>query len=95
MSEVRGWLSSRRPSPPPELSEALNVDAEEGALHVRLSRAAVARLEQARANPGRDRASAFPLLAADALLTYACEAALERPDADEALLSLLDLGAAP
>lgn len=47
---------------------------------------AVGALGSARARPGRIRESAFDLLAADALLTYACEAALESADAEASLL---------
>jgi hypothetical protein len=35
------------------------------------------------------RQSAFDLLAADAVLSYACEAALEAADPNEALLTLV------
>ncbi|MDF2697623.1 MAG: hypothetical protein K0S65_6006, partial [Labilithrix sp.] len=38
---------------------------------------------------GRVRDSAFRLLEADALLTYACEAALERDDPETALQRIL------
>jgi hypothetical protein len=40
----------------------------------------VERLTMALSRPGRQRASAFRLLEADALFTYACEAALESED---------------
>lgn len=53
-------------------------------------------LDRARTHPGRVRQSAFDLLAADALLSWACEAALEQPDPGAALDALLrrtvDLG---
>ncbi len=47
-------------------------------------------LTAARERPGRVRDSAFELLAADALLTYACEAALECEDVEGTLLRVLD-----
>jgi len=47
------------------------------ALAFRLVAVGRERLEQALARPGRVRESAFRLLEADALLTYACEAVLE------------------
>jgi hypothetical protein len=47
------------------------------------------RLEAALARPGRVRESAFRLLEADALLTYACEAALEAEDPAGALRRIL------
>lgn len=51
-----------------------------------------ARLDRARARPGRVRESAFELLVADALITYACEAALESEDPTTALGSLFEIG---
>ncbi|MGD8730192.1 MAG: hypothetical protein PVF90_10835, partial [Gemmatimonadota bacterium] len=54
-----------------------------------LTHAALARLDEARARPGRVRESAFRLLEADALLTYACEASLETRDPAGALRSIL------
>jgi hypothetical protein len=38
------------------------------------------------------RESAYELLAADALITYACEAALDTDDADASLVRLLAVG---
>jgi hypothetical protein len=57
--------------------------------HVALAREARVRLDLARAHPGRVRESAFRLLEADALLTYACEAALEAEDPEAALRRVL------
>jgi hypothetical protein len=54
----------------------------------------LAELGRARAEPGRVRRSAFHLLAADALVTYACEAALEHADPEEALRRVLERVAA-
>jgi hypothetical protein len=59
-----------------------------------LLRPALRALERARLNPGRVRRSAFDLLGADALLTYACEAALESPDPALAFDELLSETAA-
>jgi hypothetical protein len=47
-------------------------------------------LDAALSLPGHQREGAFHLLAADALFTYACEAALEAEDAEGALRSILD-----
>jgi hypothetical protein len=55
-----------------------------------LTALAMSALESALERPGRVRDSAFQLLAADALLTYACEAALECEDAEGTLLRVLD-----
>ena len=53
------------------------------------------RLASARSRPGRVRETAFELLLADALLTYACEAALEEERPEEALRTILAEVAAP
>ena len=55
----------------------------------RLTARGRSRLDEARAEPGRVRESAFRLLEADALLTYACEAALESDDPATALRRIL------
>lgn len=54
--------------------------------------AASERLDAALARPERLRDSAFDLLAADALLTYACEGALESQEPMAALERLLAVG---
>ena len=58
-----------------------------------LLEAGASSLVRARSRPGRVRETAFELLVADALLTYACEAALESESPDEALASILAAGA--
>ena len=55
-----------------------------------LVRSGMASLDRARAAPGRVRESAYHLLRADALLTYACEAAVEGPDPEQALARILE-----
>jgi hypothetical protein len=52
-------------------------------------------LRRARMRPGRVRESAFALLTADALLTHACEGALELSGREVALLRLVSKVAAP
>lgn len=71
------WLDARTPPPPPELRARL-ADALRPAetLPGALADGALACLEAALARGG-DRAAALDLLAADALLTYALEAAAE------------------
>lgn len=89
MSELGAWLAGRKPEPPRDLGRALAGDGMVGpATHV-LSEAGLKRLNQARARPGRVRESAFRLLEADALLTYACEAALESDDPEAELRRIL------
>jgi hypothetical protein len=46
-------------------------------------------LARALSHPGRDRSAAFELLAADALLTYACEEAAREEDVEGALAAIL------
>jgi len=78
------WLERREPRAPEPLfarmAEALSQRAEAD-VPAALAGAAFACLRAA-VEGGRDRAAAWDLLAADALLTYACEAAAEAgPDA--------------
>jgi hypothetical protein len=83
------WLRSRLPEPPVRLLQAAIQAVEatpEAPLPARLARAAVDRLAAA-LRLGDDRAAAFELLLADALLTWSCEAAAE---AGEAALADLD-----
>ena len=81
MTDLAAWISRRRPRPPEPLRRWLEQAGPTGASPCRtLLGAALASLERALLNPGRIRSSAFDLLGADALLTYACEAALESRD---------------
>ncbi|MGD2122323.1 MAG: hypothetical protein PVJ76_11295, partial [Gemmatimonadota bacterium] len=47
-------------------------------------------LQRTLAQPGRNRPAAFHLLAADAFLTYACEAIVEGSDVQTGLKALLE-----
>ena len=89
MSAISDWLSTRRPEPPADLAETLRLEGAEGSIEVALAAAAGTRLAEARARLGRVRASGFRLLEADALMTYACEAALETEDPEGALRRIL------
>lgn len=86
---LTGWLATRRPAPPEGLAVRIGVEADGVALHDALAREGRVRLARARARLGRVRESAFVLLEADALVTYACEAALEAQDAEAALQVVL------
>jgi hypothetical protein len=88
VNDLEAWWQGRRPVPPPDLAAALASDLA-GSMSEGLTREAQGRLDQARARPGRTRESAFRLLEADALLTYACEAALESERPEAALLGIL------
>lgn len=100
------WMAGREPPPPEPLAAALRgvaptvgspgagFDHAPGAapsLADGLASAARDRLKLALARPGRVRESAYRLLEADALFTYACEAALERGDATAVLRRILAL----
>jgi hypothetical protein len=89
MSTAQSWLAARRPSPPAELAAGLALADEPGPLAERLADAGAVRLRVARGHLGRVRSSAFHLLEADALITYACEAALESDDPEDALRRIL------
>lgn len=86
---VRAWLSARDPRPVFDLGPWVD---EAGPTHggpSDLARLGGQALDRALAAPGRVRASALHLLAADALITYACEAALEADDPEEELHRIL------
>ena len=87
MTGSGAWLDSRRPPPPADLRARLGETGGHAgdALVEHLLTEATAALDRARASPGRVRESALELLVADALFTYACEAALELPQPDAAL----------
>ena len=79
MVDPMGWLAVREPAPPKELGAWLRIDPVEGETMAGvLSAAAAEELGEALARPGRSREGAYHLLAADALMTYACEAAAAR-----------------
>lgn len=97
MSEVERWLRERRAEVPDPLLERLERNEDAGAPVVdTLVARGLGALREAVARPGRERAAAFHLLAADAYLTYACEAATEAEDPGGALEALLErVGAGP
>ena len=90
------WLTSRRPPAPDELTawlktpdEGTGPDAEVASVPRALVNAGLLHLEEAVARPGRDRKAAYRLLAADALVTYGCEAASEADDVRGVLSEVL------
>lgn len=95
MTEVADWLDRRRPAMPVELRLAVDAALSEaggvaGDLPDVLAHAALETLSNVASAPS-DRSTAAELLAADALLTYACEAAAEAgADRLENLVSSLD-----
>jgi hypothetical protein len=93
---LEAWLAARHPSAVMDLDPWIS-GSRDGASGSgpearvdTLTRLAASALTAARERPGRVRESAFELLAADALLTYACEAALECEDVEGTLLRVLD-----
>lgn len=82
---VRAWLSARVPAQPPTLSRriaelAAPFDAQPGDLADQCLAAAAAGLRRLLEEPESSRAGALDLLAVDALVTYAFEAASEEPE---------------
>jgi hypothetical protein len=93
---AREWLAARNPAPPAPLVEALErvLTSEVPFDTDRLETVAREQLGEADHSPGRVRRSAFSLLLADALFTYACEIALQADDPVAALRECLDTGQA-
>lgn len=89
MSDIATWMAARRPAAPMDLGRWSHADAESGSMAERITSLARTALEESLARPGRIRGRAFQLLAADALITYACEAALEERDPPAALRAIL------
>ena len=91
MDSAIDWLATRTPPAPDELKGLLEVSGGRAAsVAETLLMAGLLRLEEALARPGRDRESAYRLLAADALVTYGCEAASEAADVRGVLRDVLD-----
>ncbi|MDP9176850.1 MAG: hypothetical protein M3O61_04135 [Gemmatimonadota bacterium] len=82
---LRDWLASRTPSPPPRLAARLaaavpaSASSDSNDTSQSLIAAAAAILHETLDQPGNERngTAALDLLAADALITYAVEAAAE------------------
>jgi hypothetical protein len=87
VTDLRGWLAGRSPPPPDALP--LPIGERSGSVTERLADAGAGALERALGQSG-ERRGAFELLAADALLTYACESAAAAPDPEAELLRVLE-----
>jgi hypothetical protein len=92
--DVRTFLALRTPPPPEALGARLVAGARRGDAPLGLTDQALDELARSRAEAGRVRESAWHLLAADALLTYACEAALGSSDPPRDFEELLRKAAA-
>ena len=87
---LRQWIADRTPPVPEAFSDYMQpaqpeVTAGVDALVAEARRA----LDLALQGDVRERGGAFDLLAADGFATWACEAALEQPHADERLTDIL------
>ncbi len=100
MDSAMDWVATRTPPAPDELKAWLQIpddgsdpdggpDVGVASVPESLLRAGLLHLEVAVARPGRDREAAYQLLAADALVTYGCEAASERSDVRSLLREIL------
>ncbi len=90
MPDPEAWLARREPAPPRELERRLGVVLLEGeSVSAALGQAAMDQVSEVLARPGPEREAAFHLLAADALITYACEAAADEDDVEVSLSGLL------
>ena len=89
------WLASRTPRPPRELADRLaSIAGDEACMHAEIAAALIAKATTILSRLGDDRSSAADLLAADALVTYAMEAAADGGDVDEiARSAMLAIGA--
>ena len=87
------WLKDRSPSVPETFLPYLPTSSDAPVTVNSLLGLGMEELVRAVQGTGDPRESAFPLLAADALLTYACEAAAEGPDfAEDCRHMLVALG---
>ena len=96
MDSPMDWVAARSPPAPDELKAWLKIsddgsdlDGVVASVPESLLRAGLLHLEAALGRPGRDREAAYQLLAADALVTYGCEAASEADDVRGVLREVL------
>ena len=93
MNQLQEWVGGRLGEAPIELGSSIDISQfYEGSITT-LIRGALSALERACSRPGRVRASAFQVLIADALITYACELALDEKDPDLVLGKLMQQSA--
>lgn len=95
-ARLEGWLAKRRPPSSVPLTRWTSRAPSDPDMTPVRSLMSVGRqaLEAALERPGRVRDSAFELLAADALITYACEAALDTDDPEASLKWILESASA-
>ena len=95
MTDLTAWIATRTPGAPAPLQAWVTRALEGSGSAEQLLTSGIEALDRARAQPGRVRSSAFELLGADALLTYASEASLDDADPRHALKRLIRATAAP
>ena len=84
------WLEERTPTPPQELIRHATPYLRTGSPNaVELADAGTAALDDSLREAPGEREAAFQLLVADALLTYACESAVDADDCERALEDVL------
>ena len=93
MNRLQEWVSRRLGEAPIEFGSSIDTSQFSEGSGTTLIRGALSALEQACLHPGRVRASAFQILTADALITYACELALDEKDPDLVLGILMQRSA--
>lgn len=94
MTAARDWLDARRPAVPDGLKAWLAIEGEVPLSVAVLADLGISALDRAEVARRLDRHAAFQLLAADAFLTYACEAAVEESEVASQLHLILDRCAA-
>jgi hypothetical protein len=86
---LQAWLAARCPGVPEAFVERLAPESSPGSARAAPHALIGPALRDALARRG-ERGGAFRLLAADAWITWAAEAALDAPDPEAALLEILD-----
>lgn len=91
MGALARWIAERMPPAPAEFLPWLRTPENDSELGSEaLCRLAVRDLHGTLSRAGRSREGGFHLLAADAFVTYACEAATEEEDVERALRTVLE-----
>jgi len=93
VNHLQEWVSRRLGEAPIEFGSAIDISQFSEGSTTTLIRGGLSALERACAHPGRVRTSAFQILTADALITYACELALDEKDPDLVLGILMQQSA--
>tara|TARA_Y100000590_G_C15569794_1_gene958090 strand:+ start:731 stop:1051 length:321 start_codon:yes stop_codon:yes gene_type:complete len=92
MDELRVWLAERKPQAPEELHQFFHLEFPQNtSVGESLQESVLHHLKETLKRLGRDREGALHLLAADALLTYACEVASSEEDTEDVLVRLIEI----